>query len=163
MILSHLLLDYKSEFYEIYLGCSPSGLVVHLRFCFRCVVKMAAIGHLGILLLSHLLCNQLRNFVEILHMDSSQPHALSPGKRFRSIVQYGQTSAIFDFAYFPLLNTVMISLLHLLLDYKLKLFETCLGCSSGGLVVHLRFWFRCVIKYGRHRPSCNFVVIISPP
>ena len=44
----------------------------------------AAVGHLGFLPLSHLLRNQWRNFVEMLHMDSSEPLDVSPRKRFEA-------------------------------------------------------------------------------
>ena len=77
---------------------------------------MATGSHLWFSPLSHLLRNYCRNFVETLHMDSSQC-LMSAWKRFWSINKYGRTAAIFKIANCPLLNTVTISLLHLLRDH----------------------------------------------
>ena len=40
-------------------------------------------------------------------------------------------------------------------------FETCLGCSPSGAVVHARKWFRSVDKYGCRRPYLILTVIAS--
>ena len=124
---------------------------------------MAAAGHLWFSPLLHLLRNHWRNFVEILHMNSSQCLDISARKPFRSINKYGRTAAIFKISICPLLNTVTISLLHLLRDHWSDFFESCLRW--------FRYWSSCaclkmvpsVDKYGHGQPSLIFPVIASPP
>ena len=58
-------------------------------------------------------------------------------------------AAIFKIPNCSLFNTVTISLLHLLPDPWSDVFETCLRCSIGGLVVLAQKWSRSVDKYGR--------------
>ena len=45
-------------------------------------------------------------------------------------------AAVVEIATSPLLNTVTISLSDLLRDNSSGFFDTCLGCSPGGRVVH---------------------------
>ena len=49
-------------------------------------------------------------------------------------------AAVPEIATFPLLDTVTISLSHLLWDHWSNIFATCLGCSPGGLVMHAQFF-----------------------
>ena len=99
----------------------------------------------------------------VLHMNSFQCLDVSARKWFRSINKYGWTAPSFKIAICTLLNTVTISLSHLLRDHWSDYFETCLSCSLGGLVVSAQKWFRSVDKYGRRQPSLIFSVIASPP
>ena len=69
--LSHLLQDHWSDFFETCLRCSLSGLVVPEN-CSCLSTNMAAGIHLWFSLISHLRRNLWRNFVETLHMNSSQ-------------------------------------------------------------------------------------------
>ena len=123
---------------------------------------MAAAGHLCFSPLSHLLRNHWRNFAATFHMNSSQRIDISAQKRFGSVNKYGRTAAIFKIAICPLLNTLTISLSHLLRDHWSDFFETCLRWSPSGLVVYARKWFRSVDKCGRRQPSVIFTVIASP-
>ena len=66
--LSHLLQDHWSDIFETCLRCSPSSLVVRSGPS----TNMAAGSHLLISPLSYLLRKLWRNFVETLHMNSSQ-------------------------------------------------------------------------------------------
>ena len=67
-------------------------------------------------LLSHL-WNHWMNFAETFHVNSSQFLDMSARKRFQSINKCGRTAAIFKVAICPLLNTVTISLSHLIWDH----------------------------------------------
>ena len=106
----------------------------------------------GFFSLSHLLRNQWRNFVETLHMDSSQPLYVSPWRRFHGLAWPRE---ILEITTSPLLNTVTILLCHLLQDNSSDFFKTCLGCSPSNLIVpaNIFFWFRSFDKYGRRQQS----------
>ena len=121
----------------------------------------AASSHLWFSLLSYLR-NHCRNLVETLHMISSQCLDISTRKRFRSINKYGRTAAIFKITNCPLLNTVTISLSHLLRDHWLDSFETYWRCFPSGLVVSAGKLYRPVDKYGRQQPSLIFTISASP-
>ena len=96
-------------------------------------------------------------------MNFSQCLDVSFPKWFLSISKYGRTATIFKIAIWPLLNTVKITLLHILRDHLLDFFKTCLRCSPNCLVMHARKWFWSVDEYGHHRPSLIFTVIASFP
>ena len=81
---------------------------------------------------------------------------------FWCVNKYGRTAAIFKIVNCPLLNTVTISLSQLLPDHWSDCFETCLSCSSSGLVVSARKRFRSIDKYSHRQPSLIFTVIASP-
>ena len=76
-------------------------------------------------------------------------------KRFRSVDLYGRQTAILEIMMSPLLNIVTI-LSHLLRDYSSDAFETCLGYSSNGLVVHCQIWYWSVDRYGRLSAILDF-------
>ena len=106
--------DHLSDFFKTCLRCSPRGLVVSARKWFLSVDKHSRLSHLWFSPLLHLLQNQWRNFVETLHMNSSQCLDVSAWKLFWSVNKYGRRTAIFKIVNCPLLNTVTISLSHLL-------------------------------------------------
>ena len=157
-------------FFETCLRCSPSGLVVSTRIWFRSVAKY---GHAIFTVIASPL-KPLEEFRRnlayaflsksryVLHMNSFQCLDVSARKWFRSINKYGWTAPTFKIAICTLLNTVTISLSHLLQDHWSVYFETCLSCSLGGLVVSAQKWFRSGDKCGRRQPSLIFSVIVSP-
>ena len=57
------------------------------------------------------------NFIKSLHMDSPQPLDVSPQKCFLSVDWYGGQMAFLEITTAPLVNTVTVSLLHLLRDH----------------------------------------------
>ena len=161
--LSHLLPDHWSDFFETCLRCSPSSLVVHARKWFQSVDKCGHRQPSLIFTVIVFLRNHWRNSVKIWHMYSSQCLDVSARKWSWSIDKYGRTAAIFKITNCPLLNTVTISLLHLLRDHWSDFFLNLPEMFPSGQVVHARKWFRSVDKYGRRQPSLIFTIIASPP
>ena len=72
-------------FFEMCLRCFPRSLVVPARKWFGPSINVAAGSHLWFSPLSHLLENNWRNFVETLHMNSSQCLKVSARQWFRSV------------------------------------------------------------------------------
>ena len=108
ILLSHLLWDHWSDFFKLARGVSLLVLLCTPENGSGLSTNVAAGSHLWFSPLSHLLRNHWRNFVETLHMNSSQCLDVSARKRFWSINKYGRTAAIFKITNCPLLNTVTI-------------------------------------------------------
>ena len=109
------------------------------------LTNMAAGSHLWFSPLSQFLQTSWRNLVETIYMNFSQRLDVSAPKRFR------------------LVNNVTIPLSHILRDSWSDVFETCLICSTIGLVVSSWTWLRSVDNYGRRPPCCIFTIIGSSP
>ena len=171
--LSHLLRDNRSDIFETCLVCSPTSVVVHPQICFRSINKYGR--RLGLSSLSHLR-NQWRNFIKSLlwirinlmcrHENDSSPSANMAGRRLCS-PKFGSgpstnMAALYEIATSPLPNTDTVSLSYLHRDNWSDVFETCLGCSPSGLVVHAQNCLWAVNIYGRRQSSWIFLVIASP-
>ena len=120
---SHLLRDHWSDFFKLAWDVPLVAQLCSPENGSGSFTKMAAGNHIWFSPLSHLLRNHWRNFVETLHMNSSHCLDVSARKRFWSVNKYGWTAAIFKIANCPLLNTVTISLSHLLRDHWSDFFK----------------------------------------
>ena len=82
-----------------------------------------------------------------------------------SVNKYGRKAPIFKIVNGPFLNTVTITLSHLLQDYWSEFFKTCLRCLTSCLVfkfLSTRKWLQSVDKYGHRQTSLiNLFVAFS--
>ena len=105
-LLSHLLRDHWSDFFETCTSCSPSGLVKSAWIWFwsvnKCGRHPAIFDYHGYPSPPKPLEEFLRNFA----LNCSQCLDMSARKRVWSINKYGGTAAIFKIAIYSLLNTV---------------------------------------------------------